>query len=256
MRHTCLSLSAAIVMAGAVVAPAPVIAETAKAPHWSYEGEAGPDHWGELAEAFETCRTGTKQSPIDVKSATRISGSELKIKYANGPKEIVNNGHTIQANIQPGDTLTVDGKTYDLVQFHFHTPSENHIGGRGYPMELHFVNKASDGSLAVVAVMIKEGTANSDLSAIFAKTPKSGATPVSISDRKFDMSELLPANREHFRFSGSLTTPPCTEGVTWLVMAHPITASKAEIGKFKTFYPHNARPLQSSTGRQITEYSK
>ncbi|MBP1849988.1 carbonic anhydrase [Rhizobium halophytocola] len=251
MRSAPLCL--ALVLAASSVA-APALAETKTAPHWSYDGKTGPEHWSTLSDAFKACGSGTSQSPIDIHPGKAAPLSKLDLHYTFGPKDIVNNGHTVQADVADGNTLTLDGKTYTLAQFHFHTPSENHIKGVAFPMEVHFVNKAADGSLAVLAVMVKRGKANPDLAALFAKTPKAGAAPAAFSDAAFDITKLLPADGKYYRFSGSLTTPPCTEGVSWLVMEKPITASEKQISAFHKFYKHNNRPLQQSTGRDITAF--
>jgi carbonic anhydrase len=217
---------------------------------WSYSGATGPDHWSEVSA---TCGTGKTQSPIDIEGPKKEKLPTIDFSYRSTPLKVINNGHTIQVNYEPGSRIVRDGKMYELVQFHFHHMSENAISGRHDPMELHLVHKASDGSLAVVAVMLKEGKANKVVDTVWNNIPaeegKEGA-PASV---RVDAAGLLPHKHGYYTFPGSLTTPPCTEGVLWLVMEEPMTLSKEQIAKFAAMYPDNARPVQPLNGRALQE---
>jgi carbonic anhydrase len=187
------------------------------AQHWGYAGEAGPENWSKLDGKFVMCGIGRNQSPIDLAGFVEADLKPLKADYKAGASEIVNNGHTVQVNYTPGSTLTVDGRTFELKQFHFHAPSENRINGKQFPLERHLVHADKDGNLAVVALMFQQGAANPLLSKLWenmpAKAGDKGALPAGLS-----VMQLLPADRDYYRFNGSLTTPPCSEGVWWLVV--------------------------------------
>lgn len=221
--------------------------------HWGYEGAEGPENWGKLEEAYGLCSTGKNQSPININAALESELPALGIAYQQGGSEVVNNGHTIQVGYGEGSTLTLDGVAFTLKQFHFHAPSENTIDGKSFPMEVHLVHADVDGNLAVIGVMIQEGAWNRELSKAWAVMPmkaEAKATPKT----SLDANGLLPKNREYYRFSGSLTTPPCSEGVRWLVMKTPITAEKAQIKKFTdTMQHHTNRPVQALNGRPVLQ---
>lgn len=196
---------------------------------------------------------GRNQSPIDLAGFVEADLKPLKLSYKPGAADIVNNGHTVQIGYAPGSTVTVDGHTFELKQFHFHAPSENHISGKSFPLEGHLVHEDKDGNLAVVAVMYREGTANALLtklwSAIPAKEGEKAALPAGL-----DVGQLLPANRDYFRFNGSLTTPPCSEGVWWLVMKAQATVSKAQVEQFsKALGFANNRPIQPVNARPVLQ---
>jgi carbonic anhydrase len=221
------------------------------APHWAYEGEAAPANWGKLDPKFVMCAAGKNQSPIDLDALVEADLAPLKLDYKTHGSEILNNGHTVQANYAPGSALTVDGRAFELKQFHFHAPSENKIGGKQFPMEAHLVHADKDGNLAVVAVMFTEGAANATLAKLWANMParkdEKKALPAGLS-----VTELLPANKDYYRFNGSLTTPPCSEGVRWLVMKSPVAASKAQVEQFsKTLGIKNNRPIQAVNARPV-----
>jgi len=236
-------------LAGTVLWLAPVL--RAQEAHWSYSGEEGPEHWGKLSPAYAVCGQGKSQSPIDIKGATAADLKPIQFEYGVTVGEIVNNGHTIQANSAPGSKITVDGHVYELKQFHFHAPSENRIAGKSFPLEGHLVHTDREGKLAVVAVMFREGAANDAVAAVWAKMPaKKGekAKPAS----PVDAGALLPKQRSYYSFSGSLTTPPCTEGVRWLVIKEPATVSHQQVEAFeRVMEHHNNRPLQASNDRTV-----
>lgn len=219
--------------------------------HWSYAGTGAPEYWGTLKEEFATCALGKKQSPIDVSGVTVTALPALNTQYKDVPLQVVNNGHTIQVNYAPGSTLTLEGKPYELAQFHFHSPSEHTIGGKSTDMVAHFVHKAADGELAVIETQMTAGQEQSLIKSIWENLPRSGETRDS-ADTKINAAQLLPDNRsEYFHYIGSLTTPPCTEGVRWFVLANPIQVSAEQIATFRNLFPMNARPVQAVSGRPV-----
>ena len=211
---------------------------------WSYEHGHGPAAWGQLDPAYAACSAGTQQSPIDLRDAVTADLPPAAIAWRPiGLSEIVHNGHTIQVNTSGGGGMQLDGAGYDLLQFHFHHMSEHTMDGRQFPLEVHFVHKASDGQgLAVVGVFFEEGAANPVLAPIWAAMPmRKGEAAGS---GTIDPAGLLPASRAAFRYAGSLTTPPCSEVVAWTVMKQPVTASAEQIGRFAKLFPNNFRPVQ------------
>jgi len=228
------------------------VSASAYAGHWTYEGEEGPEHWGELSPDFEACLKGKSQSPIDIQREIEAAKAvPIKFDYAADASEILNNGHTVQANIAAGSSITVDGTEFQLKQFHFHTPSENLIHGQSFPMEMHLVHADKDGNLAVVGVMIKEGKENAALAKLWAQLPRHADEKNALSAR-VNPSSLLPESRGYYRFDGSLTTPPCSEGVRWLVLKDPISASKEQVEAFAgVVHERNARPVQAVNARII-----
>jgi carbonic anhydrase len=226
---------------------------SALAQHWGYAGEAGPENWSKIDAKFVMCAIGRNQSPIDLAGFVEADLKPLKADYKAGASEIVNNGHTVEVSYSPGSTLTVDGRTFELKQFHFHAPSENRISGKQFPLEGHLVHADKDGNLAVVALMFQEGAANPLLAKLWEKMPAKagdkGALPAGLS-----VMQLLPADRDYYRFNGSLTTPPCSEGVWWLVMKKPASASKAQVEQFsKTVGFANNRPIQPVNARPVLQ---
>lgn len=219
--------------------------------HWSYEGEAGPAHWGDLAPEFHLCKDGKQQSGIDIPG---VSGADdlahIRFDYKTVPLKIVNNGHTIQVNYAAGSKAMIDGDNYQLLQFHFHTPSEHNKKGASFPMEVHLVHRNAAGQLAVVGVLMKEGHHNDFIQKIWDRMPAhEGEVDV---HADINAARLLPRERDFFRYAGSLTTPPCSEGVKWSVMAQPIEVSAAQIAQFRAIFPLNARPVQPLNGRPIS----
>lgn len=219
------------------------------APHWGYTDHTGPSHWASMDAAFAACDAGKAQSPINITGAANGHMADLAFAYGTIDGTIVNNGHTIQVNVPQGQTLTVGDQTYNLLQFHFHAPSENEINGKSFPLEMHLVHKRADGTLGVVGVMFEEGAANPEIETLWKHMPdKEGATA---SVEHINLNSLLPADHGYYSFSGSLTTPPCSEGVNWHVMAHPLTLSAEQLAAFHHLYAMNARPVQPLNGRTI-----
>lgn len=220
-------------------------------PHWDYRGPQGAAHWGELDAAYASCAHGRAQSPIDIRAAQAAPLSPLEFSYGRVAPSIVNNGHTIQVNVPKGQFLQVGGKRYELVQFHFHTPSEERIDGKPAAMVAHFVHKDAQGRLGVVAVLLQPGAPNAALDTLLAHLPARAGETLTVDAPEVDLATLLPAQRRYYDFEGSLTTPPCSEGVHWMVLAQPLTLSPDSIRAFRRLYPANARPVQPINGRTV-----
>jgi carbonic anhydrase len=218
--------------------------------HWAYEGHGGPREWGSLSPEYAACSMGKEQSPIDLGKPTAAIMGDPVPAWRPLPLKVQNNGHTIQVDCTGGGTLALDGKSYDLLQFHFHYPSEHTIDGATFDMECHFVHKAADGGLAVLGVMIAKGAANPALEAIWQVMPAKGGETVNAGGM-FDPSMMLPKDVVTFRYAGSLTTPPCSEVVQWVVYRQGITASAEQIGRFARLFPNNARPVQPLNRRKL-----
>jgi carbonic anhydrase len=222
-------------------------------PHWGYKGEGGPEHWGELSADFKTCEIGAEQTPIDLNGGVKAQFDRpFSFDYRPVAGKIVNNGHTIQVNVEKGCSCTIEGTSYELLQFHFHHPSEHLVSGKPWQMEAHLVHKSAEGRLAVVGVFMREGAANSLLAPVFDGMPKEsgGEKPLPAA---MNASGLFPVQRGYYRYMGSLTTPPCSEGLTWTVFKEPIEASAEQIGKFASLFPNNARPVQNRNRRFLLE---
>lgn len=230
-----------------------------KSQHWSYEGPAGPARWAELTSAYAACREGHRQSPVDIATGTavRLTGEEKRralrmyLTRPRGAASEVNTGHTIQVNHAGGDTLEIGGTPYALVQYHFHAPSEHTVDGRQFPMEVHFVHQAADGRLAVVGVLLVDGQDNPALEATWSHMPRQKGAEASLEQAQVAMEGLLPAVRTAWRYEGSLTTPPCSEGVEWLVMNTPVEVGAGQIARFRAIVHDNHRPTQPLNGRVV-----
>lgn len=234
------------------VAAGPAFAAAEGSPHWSYEGHEGPEHWGELTPDFKTCDVGVQQSPVDLVGPVPAKVGAVKPSFKKMPLEVLNNGHTVQVNCAPGSGSRIAGKQFDLLQFHFHHPSEHLLDGRSLAMECHFVHRSSDGQLAVLGVFIREGRANEMLAPIWRAMPRRKADAYK-PGVTIDPAALLPEDRTYFRYHGSLTTPPCSEGVLWTVFAQPVEASSEQIQTFAAMFPNNARPVQTLNRRYLLE---
>ena len=237
----------------ALVCPGATAFAAGAAPHWSYEGHGAPARWASLEPEFASCKIGHAQSPIDIRT-NAVKGEALpaiEFAYKPGPAKIVDNGHTIQVTPAPGDAITVDGHRYELVQFHFHKPSEESIDGKRRDMVVHLVHKDDAGKLAVVAVLLKAGDTNPVIAALWNNLPAHKEGEVELKGVAIDPVDLLPRDRGYYTFDGSLTTPPCSEGVSWYVLKNPSQVSSGEIARFARAYPMNARPLQPLNGRVV-----
>ncbi|MEY2781472.1 MAG: Carbonic anhydrase precursor [Pseudomonadota bacterium] len=216
--------------------------------HWGYEGKEGPEHWG---DHFPVCCNGKKQSPLNIVAPFEKSKAKLAVNYKMGPLKMLNNGHTIQVNIPPGSTMSVNGMTYDLLQFHFHRPSEEQINGDYSAMVAHFVHKSKEGQLAVIGVLLQYGKENPAIKTLWANLPPKENEEYAPDKIAFDPSTLLPKELGFYHYEGSLTTPPCTEGVDFYILKTPSQVSKEQVGQFP--YKMNARPVQQLNGRKISE---
>jgi carbonic anhydrase len=223
--------------------------------HWSYEGENGPQNWGKLKPEFNLCALGKRQSPINIEESATLQGpaEPLQFNYTPSSGTVVNNGHTIQVDLSGDNTLTVRGSTYKLLQFHFHTPSEEQVNYRNSAMVAHLVHKNNEGQLAVVAVLLDPGVANALIDKVWTYMPLDTNDRVRMPLGLIDMNELLPKDQRYFQFIGSLTTPPCTEGVLWMVMKQPTQLSREQIRMFQQLFPSNARPVQPVNGRAVRQ---
>jgi carbonic anhydrase len=226
----------------------------AEAAHWSYEGATGPGHWGDLDAADRVCGIGAQQSPIDIDDSIPAQLPPLRFAWA-APDTIVNNGHTIQLDFADGGALKVGRNAYKLVQFHFHHPGEHLVGGKPFAMEIHFVHKGEAGGLAVVGVFVKPGKRNADFARLMRMMPNRVGDPVKTGPGVNPLG-LLPPSRGYFRYEGSLTTPPCSETVEWMVLNTPITAAVSDIADFAKLYEMNARPAQQLDRRFVLRSSR
>jgi carbonic anhydrase len=221
-------------------------------PHWSYEGEAGPVRWSKLNPAWAKCDSGTRQSPIDIRDGIKVDLETVAFNYKPSYFNVVDNGHTVQVNVGTGNSISLTGRSYELVQFHFHRPAEERIDGRGFEMVAHLVHKDAEGRLAVFAVLIESGSPHGLVQTVWNNLPLEKNDPL-MPTITLDVNQLLPQRREYYTYMGSLTTPPCSEGVLWIVMKEPIQVSAQQIGIFARLYPMNARPIQPNSGRLIKE---
>ncbi len=221
-------------------------------PHWGYEGAIGPAHWGALSPEYARCATGKRQSPIDIGAAEAKDLPDIAFHYETVPVEIVNNGHTVQVNYAPGSWIELDGQRYHLQQFHFHSPSEHRVRGKASRAEMHLVHKASNGDVAVVGVLIEEGAHNAGFDPVWRNIPVSVGSPHRM-DASVDADDLLPKDRRSYRYDGSFTTPPGTEGVKWAVIKEPVRMSGAQIAAFRRVMSGNNRPTQPLNGRVVAE---
>ncbi len=244
----------AFVIICSAVPSVPSFAEE-KTPDWSYGGAANPTQWGELDNNFALCESGRDQSPVNIVDAVNENPAQISFNYKPTPLSIVNNGRTVQVNYAPGSSMTINGKEYALLQFHFHTPSEHTIEGNASAMELHLVHRNAAGELSVIGVMMNKGTANPVIDKIWQHIPSTKTTNT-ISGQTINAADLLPKSKAYFSYPGSLTTPPCSESVKWNILAEPITVSEQEIGTFQKLYQVNARPIQPTNGRIIELHGK
>lgn len=220
--------------------------------HWAYDGAGAPDNWSKLDPKNKVCAIGERQSPIDIKDGIKVDLEPIKFKYQPSTFRIVDNGHTVQVEVGEG-SISLTGKTYELVQFHFHRPSEEKVNGQRFDMVAHLVHKSDDGQLAVVAVLLERGTENPFIQTLWNNMPLEKNMPVAPPTTTVDLNTLLPATRSYYTYMGSLTTPPCSEGVLWLVMKQPVQVSQDQINIFSRLYKNNARPIQPAGGRLIKE---
>ena len=221
--------------------------------HWTYDGDTGPQAWANLKPEFNVCAIGKRQSPINIEDSATLQGPAEPIIFNYSPSNgtVVNNGHTIQVDLAGDNSITVRGTNYKLVQFHFHHPSEERVNYKGFAMVAHLVHKSQEGQLAVVAVLLEPGQVNPLINKVWTYMPLDSGDKVRMPTSLVEMNELLPNDQRYYQFMGSLTTPPCSEGVLWLVLKQPMTVSREQLRLFSQLFPNNARPVQSANSRTI-----
>lgn len=233
--------------AGPAANPTPVVSTSI---HWSYEGEGSPANWGKLKADYALCANGKRQSPIDIRDGIRVDLEPIQFAYLPSQFRVIDNGHTLQVTVG-GSSISLLGKTYQLVQFHFHHPAEERIDGTSFPMVVHLVHKSEDNKLAVVAIFLTPGEAHPLIQTLWNNIPLEKNEVVSPPTAVIDVVQLLPDDRSYYTYMGSLTTPPCTEDVLWLVLKTPLQISAEQLAIFERLYKNNARPLQPSFDRLI-----
>ncbi len=241
-----------LVVTGSILASPPLHADGEH--HWSYFGATGPAQWAALESDYSACGVGKLQSPIDIRDsvAKKVALPAIEFDYKPSPLKIVDNGHTIEVDYAPGSFIAVEGKRYELVQFHFHKPSEEKINGRSADMVAHLVHKDADGNIAVVAVLLRTGQSNKLVETLWKNLPPEKGRETAVEGVEVNAADLLPTKKAaYYKFTGSLTTPPCSEGVTWFVLKNPTYISNTEVARFAQLYPMNARPTQPLNGREI-----
>lgn len=223
--------------------------------HWSYEGENGPQNWGKLKPEFNLCALGKRQSPINIDDTTTLQGpaEPIAFNYTGSNGTVVNNGHTIQVDVQGENSIMVRGVRFNLLQFHFHSPSEEQVNGTRAPMVAHLVHKSDEGQLAVVGIPLEAGNANPLIEKVWTSMPLDAGDKVRMPRGMLNLNELLPGDQRYYQFIGSLTTPPCTEGVLWMVMKQPVQIGRDQLRMFRQLYPNNARPVQAVNNRPVRE---
>jgi carbonic anhydrase len=226
--------------------------------HWTYAGATGAEHWGDLDPEYAPCKTGKEQSPIDIRTAEKAELPALRFEYKGGQlKYLINNGYTIRVNYRDspgsGNFLMVGDQRYQLTQFHFHRPSEEHIHGKPYDMEVHLMHTSSDGKVAGVTVFLQAGSVNATIQQIWDHMPKIAGKEEEIAGVEVNPAGLLPHSFAYYTYIGSLTAPPCSEDVTWFVLKTPVEISPEEINAFAKLYPHDVRPIQPLNGRVVKE---
>ncbi|CAN5595781.1 carbonic anhydrase family protein [soil metagenome] len=211
---------------------------------WSYEGDTGPAYWGTLQPAFAAC-SGREQSPVDIPADAPVRAEDVAYDYQPSALTIADNGHAIQVDYDEGSSVVIGDASYHLRQFHFHSPSEHTLDGDPADMELHLVHASDEGALAVIGVLLVEGTpANTALEPIWAHLPDAPGPATLIEGVLVDAADLLPDDRSYYAYPGSLTTPPCLEGVTWHVLAEPLELSAEQLATFRELHDGTNRPVQ------------
>lgn len=243
----------AILCCALVVAAGTKAQEQHPAHTWDYSEEHGPGHWGELQPEFAACKDGHHQSPIDIRKPKKADLPPIQFDYKPSPLHIIDNGHTIMINYAQGSSISVGGKKYELKQFHFHRPSEERIEGKSFEMTLHLVHADQEGKLAVVAVLLDKGKDNPLVRELWNDLPREKDKEELLDSIQIDVTNLLPADRGYYTFDGSLTTPPCSENVTWFVLKYPVSVSAGEIEQFSKVYRNDARPTQPLYDRVVLE---
>lgn len=235
----------------AILVGALLLAACQSTPEWSYEGATGPEYWAFLNTRYVLAKEGKSQSPIDLATAVDGEVGDLRFDYRDTPLHVENTGRTIRVPYTGESSITLDGERYQLIDVRFRSPSEHTFGGKTMPMEVQLVHESGSGALAVVAIFLGEGAAHAELQKIWDHIPSLEGEDVKHAAVSVNATRLLPDDKTVFRYAGSLTTPPCTESVQWLVLKHPVEASEAQIKRFRAFYYGNTRPVQQLHARTI-----
>jgi len=238
---------------GCLASTLPLLAQAADAPHWQYSGEYGPAQWGRMRPDYAQCERGLRQSPIDINAASKQIQAPMKFEYRAAPLRIVNDGHTVRVRFANGSNLLMGKERLTLQQFHFHTPGGDKLAGEEFAMGMHFLHKSHAGRLVSLVVLFRLGAENAALAALLPKMPARGQAERLVPDTLIDPLKLVPAAHGYYAYDGSLTAPPCTEGVLWLVMKQPLELSAAQLDRLGQLFAHNARPVQPLHGRVISE---
>lgn len=248
-RNPSIKATALLLVAG-LCAP---LAQAANSAHWQYSGEYGPDQWARMRPAWAVCGSGQRQSPVDIPGAQRASGAPLRFQYRPEALRIVNDGHTVRVRYRNGSHVVLGQEALALQQFHFHTPGGDRLKGEDFPMAMHLLHKGRSGQLVSLVLLFRLGEANAALADLLPRMPAAGQPEQTLAGTTFDPTRLLPKQTAHYRYDGSLTAPPCTEGVAWIVMKQPQSLSAAQLAQLKQLFPPNARPVQPLHGRVISE---
>lgn len=252
-RNLFLGIAAAMIFLSAAAYSAGLADEHGSCPAWSYSGDNGPAHWGDLCPDYAMCKTGKSQAPLDIVNPQQADLPPIHLNSRPAPLNLVNNGHTIRQDFAPGNgnVLIIGDKKYELQQFHFHHPSEETLDGKHWAMTAHLVYTNGEGNIAVLTIEVKEGRPNQLISLLWSHLPKEMNTPNNTSAIEVNTIQLVPAKLSYYQYKGSLTIPPCPEGLTFLVLDTPMEFSKTQIEKFAQLYPDNARPTQPLNGRMV-----
>ena len=253
MRATQAARAAARAKRAAVVkASPPPPPPVARGTHWSYEGDSGPANWSKINVDWAKCGNGSRQSPIDIRDGMKVELEQISFDYHPSSFNVVDNGHTVQVGVSGGNYITVQNRMFELQQFHFHRPSEERINGKAFEMVVHLVHRDAEGRLAVLALLLERGAPQATIQTVWNNLPLEKFETMQPTIL-LDPAEMLPARRDYYTYMGSQTSPPCSEGVLWLVMKQPVQASPAQMALFSRLYPLNARPIQPGNGRIIKE---
>ena len=253
MRATQAARAAARAKRAAVVKAAPPPPPpVARGTHWSYEGDSGPASWSKINVDWAKCGNGSRQSPIDIRDGMKVELEQISFDYHPSSFNVVDNGHTVQVGVSGGNYITVQNRMFELQQFHFHRPSEERINGKAFEMVVHLVHRDAEGRLAVLALLLERGAPQATIQTVWNNLPLEKFETMQPTIL-LDPAEMLPVRRDYYTYMGSMTEPPCSEGVLWLVMKQPVQASPAQMALFSRLYPLNARPIQPTNGRIIKE---
>jgi carbonic anhydrase len=240
-----------LLLALAATQPGLPLLAAGDSPHWTYEGEHGPDHWGDLSPGFIQCKVGVNQSPIDITNTIEADLPPLTLDYTGKTIDLVNNGHTAQVNVEPGSFLRVEGQEFELLQFHVHVPSEHRINGKSFPLEVHYVHRNQSGQLAVIGVLHEQGEDHPKMARYIDQVPKKINAPVPFDVALQDLPLVSIEDKSYFRYNGSLTTPPCSEGVRWYVLKSHRVVSKERTAIFNALIGDDARGPQPVNARPV-----